>query len=81
MATDWCVASNEQAFQHDLIPRLVIRTQGLRLMRPEKSWRPIVTVEVDKHDCHETVLGVDGQNPNLKETFRLWVCFPAVTKR
>ena len=49
-------------------------------MRPEKSWRPIVTVEVDKHDLHETVLGVDGQNPNLKETFRLWVCFPAVTK-
>ncbi|EDR06386.1 uncharacterized protein LACBIDRAFT_299945 [Laccaria bicolor S238N-H82] len=48
----------------------VIRTQGLRLMRPEKSWRPIVTVEVDKHDSHETVLGVDGQNPNLKETFR-----------
>ncbi|RDB24425.1 hypothetical protein Hypma_008469 [Hypsizygus marmoreus] len=49
----------------------VVRSNGLRLMRPEKSWRPIVTVEVDKHHCHETVLGVDGQNPNLKETFYL----------
>ncbi|KAH6914864.1 hypothetical protein BKA70DRAFT_557266 [Coprinopsis sp. MPI-PUGE-AT-0042] len=35
-------------------------------MHSSKSWRPIVTVEVDKHVCHETTLGVDGQNPNLK---------------
>ena len=44
----------------------------MRLMRPEKSWRPIVTVEVDKHQAYETVLGSDGQNPNLKETFHLY---------
>jgi len=40
-------------------------------MRPEKFWRPIVTVEVDKHHTHETVLGVDGQNINQKEVFKL----------
>ena len=50
----------------------VVRTQGMRLMRPEKSWRPIITVEVDKHQAHETVLGTDGQNPNLKETLHLY---------
>lgn len=44
-------------------------------MRPEKAWRPIVTVEIDKHSRHETVLGVDGQNPNLKQLFRLCVVF------
>jgi len=49
----------------------VVRTEGLHLMRPEKSWRPIVTVEVDCHHRHETILGCDGQNPNSKETFRL----------
>ncbi|TFK35298.1 hypothetical protein BDQ12DRAFT_688289 [Crucibulum laeve] len=49
----------------------VVRAQGLRLMRPEKSWRPIVTLQVDQHHCHETVLGTDGQNPNLKESFIL----------
>ena len=42
-------------------------------MRPEKAWRPIVTVEIDKHNNHETVLGVDGQNPNLKQFFKMWV--------
>lgn len=44
----------------------VVRAQGLRLMLPDKSWRPIVTVEVDKHAHYETLLGIDGQNPNLK---------------
>jgi hypothetical protein len=43
----------------------------MRLMRPEKSWRPIVTVEVDNHHAYEIVLGADGQNPNLKDTFHL----------
>ncbi|GLB43811.1 hypothetical protein LshimejAT787_1403230 [Lyophyllum shimeji] len=47
----------------------VVRAHGLRLMRPEKSWRPIITVDVDKHHRHETTLGVDGQNPNQKERF------------
>jgi len=42
-------------------------------MRPEKAWRPIVTVEIDKRTPHETTLGVDGQNPNLKQAFQLWV--------
>jgi hypothetical protein len=45
----------------------------MRLMRPEKSWRPIVAVEVDNDHVYETVLGTDGQNPNLKDTFRLYV--------
>ncbi|KAF9053434.1 hypothetical protein BJ165DRAFT_1447499 [Panaeolus papilionaceus] len=47
----------------------VANLEGLRLMRPEKSWRPIVTVEVDKHHTHETVLGVDGQSINQKQFF------------
>ena len=45
----------------------------MRLMRPERSWRPIVTVEIDEHNTHETILGVDGQNVNQKEAFNLCV--------
>jgi len=41
-------------------------------MRPEKVWRPIVTVEVDNHHFHETTLGADGQNINQKEVFSLY---------
>ncbi|KAK7005795.1 hypothetical protein R3P38DRAFT_3039633 [Favolaschia claudopus] len=48
-----------------------VRAYGMHLMRPEKSWRPIVTVEVDKTLRHETVLGSDGQNINLKDCFYL----------
>ncbi|KAG5732599.1 hypothetical protein E4T56_gene16874 [Termitomyces sp. T112] len=48
----------------------VIRMQGMRLMRPERAWRPIITVEIDKHS-HEVIMGVDGQNPNLKQPFKL----------
>ncbi|TFK72754.1 hypothetical protein BDN72DRAFT_792046 [Pluteus cervinus] len=48
----------------------VIRANGLRLMRSDKLWRPIISVEVDKHHSHEIVLGTDGQNPNLKQVFR-----------
>ena len=62
-----CYSSSTQGYS----PSSVVRTNGLRLMRPEKSWRPIITVEVDKHHSHETTLGVDGQNPNLKEKFYL----------
>jgi len=47
----------------------VIRLEGMRLIRPERSWRPIVTVEIDKHSTYETILGVDGQNINQKEAF------------
>jgi formyltetrahydrofolate hydrolase len=42
-------------------------------MRPEKIWRPIVTVEIDKHYTHEATLGVDGQSVNRKDCFRLYV--------
>ncbi|KAJ7646875.1 hypothetical protein FB45DRAFT_891708 [Roridomyces roridus] len=49
----------------------VVRAHGLHLMRPEKSWRPIVTVEIDQTQQHETVLGSDGQNINLKASFLL----------
>ncbi|CAA7271194.1 unnamed protein product [Cyclocybe aegerita] len=48
----------------------VVLLEGLRLMRPEKAWRPIITLEVDKHHTHETTLGVDGQNINQKEVFK-----------
>ena len=44
-------------------------------MRPEKVWRPIITVEIDKHHTHEIMLGVDGQSVNRKDCFRLYVPF------
>ncbi|KAJ7267555.1 hypothetical protein B0H12DRAFT_1097630 [Mycena haematopus] len=49
----------------------VVRVHGLHLMRPERSWRPIVTVELDNTHQHETILGSDGQNINLKDCFPL----------
>ncbi|KAJ7693412.1 hypothetical protein B0H17DRAFT_501525 [Mycena rosella] len=49
----------------------VVRALGLDIMRRERSWRPIVTVELDKTQQHETILGCDGQNINLKESFLL----------
>ncbi|KAJ6521969.1 hypothetical protein DFH09DRAFT_1192127 [Mycena vulgaris] len=49
----------------------VVRAHGLHLMRRERSWRPIVTVELDNTQQHETVLGSDGQNINLKDSFNL----------
>ncbi|OAX36532.1 hypothetical protein K503DRAFT_744218 [Rhizopogon vinicolor AM-OR11-026] len=47
----------------------VIRAQGYQQLRPEKAWRPIISVVVDEHQCYEVNLGCDGQNPNLKEHF------------
>ncbi|KAF8838514.1 hypothetical protein BDN67DRAFT_933660 [Paxillus ammoniavirescens] len=47
----------------------VVRAHGLEHLRTEKSWRPIVTVAVGDHQCHELNLGSDGQNPNLKQCF------------
>ncbi|KAK0220466.1 hypothetical protein IW262DRAFT_1026537 [Armillaria fumosa] len=56
----------------------VLRSSGLHLLRPEKSWRPIITIQVeskggsvdcDATPCYETTLGNDGQNPNQKEVF------------
>lgn len=49
----------------------VIRAQGYRSLRPEKSWRPIISVAVDQHQCYEVNLGCDGQNPNLRERFMM----------
>ncbi|OJT05628.1 Deubiquitination-protection protein dph1 [Trametes pubescens] len=54
----------------------MIRTRGLLFVRPEKSWRPIVTISVQEegHDHglpHEIVLGSDGQNPNLKSAIQI----------
>ncbi|KAL0952032.1 hypothetical protein HGRIS_008676 [Hohenbuehelia grisea] len=40
-------------------------------MRSEKAWRPIVTVDVDKHVQHELRMGIDGQNPNLKSVIEI----------
>ncbi|KAJ6625863.1 hypothetical protein B0H10DRAFT_2430240 [Mycena sp. CBHHK59/15] len=57
--------------EHEPWSCTVVRAYGLHLMRPEKSWRPIVTVELDKTQQHETVLGSDGQNINLKDAFYL----------
>ncbi|PSR72064.1 hypothetical protein PHLCEN_2v12045 [Hermanssonia centrifuga] len=46
----------------------IVRMQGIQFIRPAKSWRPIVSVTmVDREQTlPETVLGCDGQNPNLK---------------
>ncbi|KAG2135799.1 hypothetical protein DEU56DRAFT_806572 [Suillus clintonianus] len=49
----------------------VIRAQGYQPLRPEKSWRPIVSVVVDEHQRYEVNLGCDGQNPNLRERFMM----------
>lgn len=51
----------------------VIRLEGMRLIHPQRSWRPIVTVEIDEHNAHETILGIDGQSINQKEMFTLCV--------
>ncbi|KNZ71289.1 hypothetical protein J132_00070, partial [Termitomyces sp. J132] len=54
----------------NFLSSVVMRMEGMRLMRYEKAWRPIVTVKVGKHS-HEIVMGVDGQNPNLRQPFKL----------
>ena len=53
----------------------VVRGEGFKGLRPEKKWKPIVTLDVDQLSGghRETVLGCDGQNPNLKELLRMWV--------
>lgn len=51
-------------------------------MRPEKVWRPIISIEVDAHgdgtgaragSVYETMLGVDGQCVNQREGMRMCV--------
>ncbi|KAK7686479.1 hypothetical protein QCA50_010075 [Cerrena zonata] len=49
----------------------IVRTQGIAFIRPEKSWRPIVSVTIGGQHTHEIILGCDGQNPNLKTPFPL----------
>ncbi|KAF7791086.1 hypothetical protein EIP86_002047 [Pleurotus ostreatoroseus] len=51
----------------------VVRTHGVLFLRPEKSWRPIVTITLEDsvHMPYELMLGCDGQNPNLKMPFVL----------
>ncbi|EPQ59989.1 hypothetical protein GLOTRDRAFT_134768 [Gloeophyllum trabeum ATCC 11539] len=44
----------------------VVRTHNVRQLKQEKSWRPIVQLAVDDVPYPEVMLGVDGQNPNLK---------------
>ena len=58
-----------------LKPLLVVRTQGVLFLRPEKSWRPVVSVSlVDaEQTIPETALGCDGQNPNMKIPLALCV--------
>jgi len=51
----------------------VLRSQNLGMLRPERSWRPIITLEVDGQHKHEVMLGVDGQNPNQREIMLLYV--------
>ncbi|KAH8099900.1 hypothetical protein BXZ70DRAFT_1008870 [Cristinia sonorae] len=52
----------------------IVRTQGIQFIRAEKSCRPIVSVNINGplvDVTHETTLGSDGQNPNLKSPFIL----------
>ncbi|KAH9926373.1 uncharacterized protein B0H18DRAFT_339396 [Fomitopsis serialis] len=49
----------------------IFRTEGLSFTPPEKSWRPVVCLDVDGVQSHELTLGRDGQNPNTKTPFRL----------
>ncbi|KAI9510782.1 hypothetical protein F5148DRAFT_1176423 [Russula earlei] len=49
----------------------VLRSQNLGMLRPEKSWRPIITMEVDGQHMHEIILGIDGQNPNQRAVMLL----------
>lgn len=72
----WHLTGKRQTPFQDLLIDIfltVIRLEGMRLMRPERSWRPIVTFKIDQHIEHETILGVDGQNINQKEVFSLCV--------
>ncbi|KAH8828091.1 hypothetical protein DL96DRAFT_1555608 [Flagelloscypha sp. PMI_526] len=48
----------------------VTRLCGQSYMRPEKAWRPVLTIDAG-HVHHEVVLGVKGENPNMKQTISL----------
>ncbi|TRM67098.1 hypothetical protein BD626DRAFT_484742 [Schizophyllum amplum] len=60
-------------FDEDIWGFTVVRAEGLKTLRPEKKWKPIITLDVDQLSGghRETVLGCDGQNPNLKELLHI----------
>ena len=60
------------AYFYVLHLRPVLRSQNMGILRPERSWRPIITLEVDGQHKHEVMLGVDGQNPNQRDTTLLY---------
>ena len=76
MAINWYVLFNERAVSPILMPHSVLRSQNLGMLRPERSWRPIITLEVDGQHKHEVMLGTDGQNPNQREIMLLCVALP-----
>lgn len=50
---------------------LVLRATQWQHLRPEKAWRPIISLSLDSPSsssslAHELTLGTDGQNPNLR---------------
>ncbi|KZV63271.1 hypothetical protein PENSPDRAFT_758104 [Peniophora sp. CONT] len=50
---------------------LVIRATQWQHLRPEKAWRPIISLALDSPSlsstaAHDLLLGADGQNPNLR---------------
>jgi hypothetical protein len=74
MAANWYVSFvHQKVASPNLLPRLVLRSQNFGMLRPEKSWRPIITLEVDGQHKHEVMLGTDGQNPNQKDIMLLCV--------
>ncbi|KAF9022323.1 hypothetical protein BDZ89DRAFT_1070715 [Hymenopellis radicata] len=64
----------------------VLRSRGVQHLRPEKAWRPVITIQLaseghedcDASSCHELMLGSDGQNPNQKELISMCVSRPIV---
>jgi hypothetical protein len=74
MAVNWYVPFvHKKVASSDLPLRLVLRSQNFGMLRPEKSWRPIITLEVDGQHKHEVMLGTDGQNPNQRDIMLLCV--------
>jgi len=73
MANYWYFPFYNKQFSLFYIHFSVLRSQNLGMLRPEKSWRPIITMEVDGQHKHEIMLGIDGQNPNQRESMLLCV--------
>ncbi|EIN12693.1 hypothetical protein PUNSTDRAFT_124424 [Punctularia strigosozonata HHB-11173 SS5] len=56
----------ESEANHESLSLIVSRARGLSFLRPEKAWRPIVTIDFDQHPQYEICLGCNGENPNQK---------------